>query len=164
MPGKASPTAHLGFPHFPKLPVSGTDRHSLNPLPVSQQCRMTLPQPAACPEIQADIPSTCCLSAVQADIGSTRSCPGSCSSHKHFSVQFNSAEFNLSKVFILIQVIYRLISLMVTILSQYISQNAVINLKCTQFLFVNYIYIKMKEVKKILLQNINLKMRHKERL
>lgn len=37
---------------------------------------------------------------------------------------------------------------MVTILSQYISQNAVINLKCTQFLFVNYISIKMKEVKK----------------
>lgn len=54
--------------------------------------------------------------------------------------------------------IYRLISLVVAILSPYISQNAVLNLKCIQFLFVNYISIKMKEVKQwATLQNINKK-------
>lgn len=144
MPDKASLQPTWAFSHFLKLPVSGTGRHSLNPLPVSQLYRQTFPQPAACQSV------------VQADIPSTRFCPGSCSSHKHFSVQFISAEFNLSKVFILIQVIYRLISLMVAILSQYISQNAVLNLKCIQFLFVSYRSIKMKEVTQwATLQNIN---------
>lgn len=71
---------------------------------------------------------------------------------------FSSILLNLICQKSLIQVIYRLISLVVAILSLYISQNAVLNLKCIQFLFVNYISIKMKEVKQwATLQNINKK-------